>query len=137
MINRLRYDETGSSPVVELVLGAPVLALLIWLVAWAGTGGQTPGEVSLAAHDAARLASTMRNASERPGAAQALVDKRLTGSACASWTSTTTSTDSAVAVTIDCQLHTTQMAGLRLAGRTVSVTGRSTIDPFFIQGDGQ
>lgn len=135
MTSHLRRDETGSSPVVELVLGAPLLALLIWLVVWAGTGGQTPGEVSLAAHDAARLTSTIRSASERPAAAQALVDDRLTGSACTSWTATTTSTDAVVTVTVDCQLHTPQMAGLDLAGRTVTVTARSTIDPFFLQGD--
>jgi Flp pilus assembly protein TadG len=136
MINRLCRDENGSSPVVELVLGAPLLAVLIWLVVWAGTGGQTPGEVSLAAHDGARLASTIRNSTERPPAVQALVAGRLTGSACSSWQVTTTSTDSVVTVTIDCQLHTAQMAGLGLGGRTAAVTGRSTIDPFFIQGGG-
>lgn len=135
MISRLRRDETGSSPVVELVLGAPLLALLIWLVVWAGTGGQTPGEVALAAHDAARLASTIRQPSQRPAAAQALVDGRLTGSACTSWGVTSTSTDAVVTVTVDCQLHTPQMAALRLAGRTVTVVGRSTIDPFFVQGN--
>ena len=136
MNSRLHRDEAGSSPVVELVLGAPLLAVLMWLVVWAGTGGQTPGEASLAAHDAARLASTIRNPPERPAAAQALVDVRLIGSACSSWDVTTTSTDVVVTVTVACRLHTPQMAGLRLAGRTVTVTGRSTIDPFFVQGDG-
>jgi Flp pilus assembly protein TadG len=134
MIDHLRRDETGSSAVVELVLGAPLLAVLISLVVWAGTGGQTPGEVSLAAHDGARMASTIRNPAERPGAVRALVDARLDGSACSSWQVTTTSTDAVVTVTIDCQLHTAQMAGLSVGGRTVTVTGRSTIDPFFIQG---
>lgn len=133
MISRLRHEETGSSPVVELVIGAPVFALLIWLVVWAGTGGQTPGEVSLAAHDAARLSSTIRAAADRPDAARALVDQRLTGSACATWTVATSSTVSAVTVTVACQLDTPQMAGLNLASRTVTVTGRSTIDRFFIQ----
>ena len=136
MIGHLRREETGSSPVVELVLGAPLLAVLIWLVVWAGTGGQTPGEVSLAAHDGARLASTIRNAAERPGAVQALVNARLGGSACSSWQVTTTSSDAVVTAVIACQLHTAQMAGLDLGGRTVKVTGRSTIDPFFIQGGG-
>jgi Flp pilus assembly protein TadG len=136
MIGHLHRDETGSSPVVELVLGAPLLAVLIWLVVWAGTGGQTPGEVSLAAHDGARLASTIRNPAERPLAVDALVNARLEESACNSWRVTTTSTDAVVTVAIDCQLHTAQMAGLGLGGRTVTVTGRSTIDPFFIQGAG-
>jgi Flp pilus assembly protein TadG len=136
MIDYLRRDETGSSPVVELVLGAPLLAVLIWLVVWAGTGGQTPGEVSLAAHDGARLASTIRTTGDRPVAVQALVNARLDGSACSSWEVSTTSTDAVVTVVIDCQLHTAQMAGLGLGGRTVTVTGRSTIDPFFIQGGG-
>ena len=133
-MNRLlHHDETGSSPVVELVIGAPVLALLIWLVVWAGTGGQTPGEVSLAANDAVRLASTIRASADRPEAAQTLVDRRLTDSACTTWSVTTASTDSVVTVTVDCQLDTPQMAGLNLANRTVTVTGRSTIDRFFIQ----
>ena len=135
MTGRLRRDETGSSPVVELVLGAPLIALLLWLVVWAGTGGQTPGEASLAAHEAARLASTIRDPSHRSAAAQALVDGRLTGSACSSSQVTTTSTDAVVTVAIACQLHTHQMAGLRLAARTVTVTARSTSDPFFIQGE--
>ena len=137
MSSRLPCDETGSSPVVELVLGAPLLAVLIWLVVWAGTGGQTPGEVSLAAHDAGRLASTIRDPAERAGAAQALVDARLTGSTCTSWEVATTSTDAVVTVTVDCQLHTPQTAGLGLEGRAVTATGRSTIDPFFIQGGDQ
>lgn len=134
MISRLRREETGSSAVVELVLGAPLVAALVWLVVWAGTGGQTPGEVSLAAHDGARLASTVRNPAERPGTVEALVDGRLAGSACSSWRVTTTSTAAVVTVAIDCQLYTAQMAGLGLGGRTVTVTGRSTIDPFFVQG---
>ena len=133
MISLLRHDETGSSPVVELVIGAPLAALLIWLVVWAGTGGQTPGEVSLAANDAARLGSTIRSSADRPVAVQALVDRRLTGSACAAWSAETTSTDSVVTVTVACQLDTPQMAGLNLGSRTVTVTGRSTIDRFFIQ----
>ena len=100
MTTLLHHDETGSSPVVELVIGAPVLALLIWLVVWAGTGGQTPGEVSLAAHDAARLASTIRSPADRADAAQGLVDQRLTGSACTTWSVDTSSTDSVVTVTV-------------------------------------
>ena len=134
MISPRRHDETGSSPVVELVIGAPLLALLIWLVVWAGTGGQTPGEVSLAAHDAARLASTIRSSEDRPEAVQALVDRRLTGSACTTWSVDTSSSQSVVSVTVACQLDTPQMAGLDLASRTVTVTARSTIDRFFIQG---
>lgn len=130
MIERLHHDETGSSPVVELVLGAPLLALLIALVVWAGTGGQTPGEISLAANDAARHASTIRDPAERPAAAEQLVDTQLAASACGSWTVTTTSTDTAVTVTVDCVLDTPQMAGLQLGSRPVTVTGRATIDPF-------
>ena len=126
------HDETGSA-VVELALGAPLLALLIWLVVWAGTGGQTPGEVSVAAHDAARLASTVRDADQRPGVARELVDGALDGTACTSWTVTTTSTATAVAVTVDCVLDTPQMAGLQLDARTVAVTARASLDPF-VQG---
>lgn len=126
------HDEAGSA-VVELALGAPLLALLIWLVVWAGTGGQTPGEVSVAAHDAARLASTVRDPGQRPGVAGGLVDRALNGTACTSWTVTTTSTSAAVAVTVDCTLDTPQMAGLQLDARTVTVTGRASLDPF-VQG---
>ena len=132
MSHRLNHDEAGSA-VVELALGAPLLALLIWLVAWAGTGGQTPGEVSVAAHDAARFASTVRDPAQRPGVASELVSRALNGSACISWAVTTTSTSAAVAVTIDCTLDTPQMGGLQLAARTVTVTGRASLDPF-VQG---
>lgn len=132
MTKRPDRSEAGSA-VVELALGAPLLALLIWLVVWAGTGGQTPGEVSVAAHDAARLASTVRDSAQRPGVARELVDRALNGTACASWTVTTTSTSAAVAVTVDCILDTPQMAGLQLDARTVSVTGRASLDPF-VQG---
>jgi len=132
MIKRPYHDESGSA-VVELALGAPLLALLIWLVVWAGTGGQTPGEVSVAAHDAARLASTVRDPAQRSGVARELVDRALDGTACSSWTVTTTSTSAAVVVTVDCTLDTPQMAGLQLDARTVTVTGRASLDPF-VQG---
>ena len=133
MTTRPHRDEAGSA-VVELVLGAPLLALLIWLVVWAGTGGQTPGEVSVAAHDAARLVSTVRDPAQRSDVARELVDHELNASACSSWTVTTTSTAAAVAVTVDCVLDTPQMAGLRLAARTVTVTARASFDPFVGSG---
>ena len=129
MTKRPDHSEAGSA-VVELALGAPLLAVLIWLIVWAGTGGQTPGEFSVAAHDAARVASMVRDPAQRPGVARALVDRALTGTACTNWTVTTSSTSAAVAVTIDCTLDTPQMAGLQLDARTVTVTGRASLDPF-------
>ena len=135
MNHRPPSDETGSAPVVELVLGAPLLALLIWLLVWAGTGGQTPGEVSIAAHDGARFASTIRAPVARPAAVRALVDRQLPMSPCLSWSVDTVSTTTLVTVTVVCALDTPQMAGLQVGPRTVSVTARSTIDPFFMQGD--
>jgi Flp pilus assembly protein TadG len=128
-------DETGSAPVVELVLGAPLLALLISLVVWAGTGGQTPGEVSVAAHDGARLASTIREPASRPAAVRGLVDRQLPASPCLSWTVDTVSTTTLVTVTVVCTLDTPQMVGLQLGPRAVSITARSTIDPYFTQAD--
>ncbi len=126
--------EDGSAPIVELALGAPVIALVIWLVIWGATAGQTSGEARLAANDAARLASTIRTATARPAAAAGLVDNRLAGSACAAWTTSTASTDTAVTITVTCRLDTDQMGVLDVPARTVTATGRASIDPYFIQG---
>ncbi|MBW3578760.1 MAG: pilus assembly protein [Actinobacteria bacterium] len=127
------HDQDGSAPVVELALGAPLILAILWLVIWAGAGAQTPSDVALAAQDAARVASRIRTAADRPAAAATLVDGRLANGACSSWSTATTSTDEVVAVTVDCVLDTPQMAGLDVPTRTVTATGRSTIDRFFVQ----
>lgn len=126
---RLRGQQ--GSAVVELALGAAVIVVAVWLVIWAGSGGQTSGQARTAAHDAARVASTTRDAAARPAAAAALVDTRLAGSDCTSWTTVTSTSPTLVTVTVTCQLATVQMSGLGVPPRTITVTGRSTIDPFF------
>lgn len=126
-------DDDGSAPVVELAIGAPLIVAVIWLLIWAGSATQTPSEVALAAQDAARLGSTLRQAADRPPAATSLVDGRLAGGACSSWSSTVTSTTASVTVVVDCVLDTPQMAGLDVPARTVTSTGRASIDRFFVQ----
>ncbi len=130
VVRRLRSQD-GSAAVVELALGAAVIVVAVWLVIWAGSGGQTSGQARTAAQDAARIASTTREAAARPGAATSLVDSRLAGSDCASWTTATTSSATLVTVTVTCRLATAQMAGLGVPARTITATGRSTIDPYF------
>lgn len=128
------HSEDGSAPLIEIAIGAPVILIVIWLVIWAATGGQTPGQVRQAAQDAARLASTVRTANDRPAAATRLVDGRLAANSdCTTWTTATTSTDTAVTVTVTCQLDTDQMAALNLGTRTTTETGRAAIDPYFLQ----
>lgn len=136
MTTRRRPDRTGqdgSAPIVEMALGAPIILVVVMLVIWAGSGGQTPGEVDLAAQDAARQASTIRTVADRPAAANRLVSGRLDASACATSTTSTTSTDTTVTVTVTCRLATDQMAALRVPPRTVTATGRSSIDPYFLE----
>lgn len=129
---RRHRGQDGTAPVVELALGVPIVLAVVWLLIWAATSSQTPAQTSLAAQDAARLASTIRTADHRPAAAAGLVDGRLAGGPCSSWSTITVNTDTVVTVTVDCLLDTPQMAGLNVPARTVTATGRSTIDPFFI-----
>lgn len=131
-MTRRGRDQHGSAPVVELALGAPLILVVVWLVIWAGSGTQAPAEVDLAAHDAARLASTLRAATERPAAAADLVDSRLDGGTCSDWTTATTSTAASVTVTVTCVLDTPQMAGLNVPTRTVTAIGRASLDRFFV-----
>lgn len=125
-----RRDEGGSA-VIELALGAATIVLMLWMVIWAGSGGQTTGHAQTAAQDAARAASATRDASARPVVAARLVDDRLANSDCSSWSSSTSSSTTLVTVTVTCRLHTAQMAGLGVPARTIVADGRSTIDPFF------
>lgn len=133
-MNRHHSSEEGAAAVVELAIVAPIMLLLIWLILWAGSGGQTPGEARLAAQDAARLASTLRTADDRPAAATRLVNDRLDDSSCATWTTSTSSSDTAVTVAVTCTMATDQMAALRVPARTVTASGRAAIDPYFLQG---
>lgn len=132
MTSNLPGDD-GSAPVVELAFGAPLIVAVVWLLIWAGSATQTPSEVTLAAQDAARIGSTLRQAADRPAMARSLVDDRLADSACSSWSTTVSSTPASVTVTVNCVLDTPQMAGLDVPARTVAATGRASIDRFFVQ----
>lgn len=121
--------------VVEVALYVPLVAALIWLVLWAGTAGQTPSEVELAASDAARSAAASRDPSVRAMRAQQLVADRLDGM-CDQLGVQTSQQGQVIEVTVSCQLQTDPMRGLGVAGRTFDATGISTVDRFLVEGTG-
>lgn len=129
-----RADVPGQdgSTLVEVVLFAPVVAALIWLLLWAGTAGQTPGEIDLAASDAARTAAATRDPLARPARAQQLVAGRL-ADLCDQLTVTTTQTGQVIEVIVTCQLETDPMRGLGVGERTFEAVGISTVDRFIVE----
>lgn len=122
-----------GSMLVEVVMLTPVIAALIWLVLWAGTAGQTPGEVELAASDAARSAAATRDPNARVARAHHLVTDRLHG-LCDQLTVDTAQHGQLIEVTVSCRLHTDPMRGLNVTARTFTAVGISTVDRFIVQG---
>ena len=118
---------------VEVVLYVPLVAALIWLVLWAGTAGHTPGEVELAASDAARSAAASRDPAARAVRADQLVAGRLE-TLCDQLTVDTVQDGQVIEVTVACQLQTDPMRGLNVTPRTFEAVGISTVDRFIIQG---
>ena len=117
---------------VEVVLYVPLVAVLIWLVLWAGTAGHTPGEIELAAADAARSAAAAREPSMRPGRARQLVTDRLS-EMCDTLDTDTTQDGQLIRVTVRCQLQTDPMRGLNIGARTFEAVGVSTVDRFLVE----
>lgn len=117
---------------VEVVLYVPLVALLIWLVLWAGTAGQTPGELELAASDAARSAAATRDPTARAARADQLVADRLTN-LCDTLTVHTDQDGQLVTVTVRCQLRTDPMRGLSVGTRTFEAVGLSTVDRYIVE----
>ncbi|MTV27927.1 hypothetical protein FTX61_21290 [Nitriliruptoraceae bacterium ZYF776] len=128
-----RHDLEGGAMLVEVVLYAPLVAALIWLVLWAGTAGQTPGEVELAASDAARSAAASRDPAVRAVRAHQLVTDRLDGM-CDQLEVQTSQQGQVIEVTVSCRLQTDPMRGLGVAARTFDATGISTVDRFIVEG---
>lgn len=118
---------------VEVVLYVPLVAALIWLVLWAGTAGQAPGEVELAASDAARAAAAARDPAVRTMRVHELVTDRLDG-VCDHLGVDTVQTGQVIEVTVACELQTDPMRGLNVAARTFEAVGISTVDRFIVEG---
>ena len=130
-----RRDAEDGAMLIEVVLYAPFVAALIWLVLWAGTAGQSPGEVELAASDAARSAAASRDPSIRAARANQLVTARLDG-VCDQLDVDTAQSGQVIEVTVACQLHTDPMRGLNVNARTFEAVGISTVDRFIVEGGG-
>lgn len=126
-------SEDGSL-VIELVLFIPAIGLLIWLVLWAGVAGQTPGELTLAASDAARAAAATRDPTARPGKADQLVRDRLQH-LCDTLEASTTQDGQLIRVTVDCQLQTDAMRGLGVGPRIFQAAGVATVDRYIVEGE--
>jgi hypothetical protein len=117
---------------IEVVLYVPLVALLIWLVLWAGTAGQTPGEVELAASDAARSAAATREPAARAARADQLATDRL-AEICDGLSVNTVQDGQLVTVTVRCQLRTDPMRGLGVGTRTFEAVGLSTVDRYIVE----
>lgn len=117
---------------VEVVLYVPLVAFLIWLVLWAGTAGQTPGEVELAATDAARSAAATRDPIARQVRAEQLVSVRLNDT-CDTLDVDTVQDGQLVRVTVRCRLRTDAMRGLNVDTRTIEAVGLSTVDRYIVE----
>lgn len=117
---------------VEVVLYVPLVAFLIWLVLWAGTAGQTPGEVELAATDAARSAAATRDPIARLARAEQLVSVRLNDT-CDTLDVDTVQAGQLVRVTVRCRLQTDAMRGLNVDTRTIEAVGLSTVDRYIVE----
>ena len=124
-----RHD---GSMMVETVLYMPAFGLLVWLLLWAATAGHTPGEVDLAASDAARAAAATRHADARGAVARQQVVQRLAGS-CDTVTVETVQHDRTVTVAVSCSRHTDPMRRLRLAPATFTATGLATVDRYITE----
>jgi len=128
-------DAEDGAMLIEVVLYAPFVAVLIWLVLWAGTAGQTPGEIELAASDAARSAAASRDPSIRAVRAHQLVTGRLDG-VCDQLDVQTGQQGQVIEVTVTCRLHTDPMRGLNVNARTFEALGISTVDRFIVEESG-
>jgi Flp pilus assembly protein TadG len=128
-----RADTQDGSTLIEVVLLAPAVAALVWLLLWAGTAGHTPAEIELAASDAARSAAATRDPADRAVRAQQLVNDRL-ADVCDLLTVDTTQQGQVIEVAITCQLQTDPMRAMGVAARTFDATGISTIDRFIVEG---
>lgn len=124
--------EETASMLIEVVLYVPLVALLVWLVLWAGTAGQTPGEVELAASDAARSAAATRDPSARAARADQLATDRL-AEICDGLTVNTVQEGQLVTVTVRCQLQTDPMRGLGVGTRIFEAVGLSTVDRYIVE----
>lgn len=128
-----RADAQDGSTLIEVVLLAPAVAVLVWLLLWAGTAGHTPAEIELAASDAARAAAATRDPADRSARAQQLVTDRLTD-VCDLLTVDTIQQGQVIEVAITCQLQTDPMRGLGVTARTFEATGISTVDRYIVEG---
>lgn len=121
-------SQSGSAA-VETVLLAPAVAMLVWLLIWAATVTQTPATLQVAVEDAARLASVTRSVAEREPAARALVESRV-GDTCDPLTVSLVQDEYLLTVTAECGVVSPQAEVLGVPERTVTVVGRSAVDPF-------
>jgi len=129
-------DERGVTPVVELLILAPVFMMVVYLVIFSGRMLNARSAVDGAARDGVRAASLARSASGAQVAAGRAVAGDLAGSQrvrCASFTVTTDTSRFApggmVTVTVTCRVPLADLALLRVPGaKTLTASYPAPID---------
>jgi uncharacterized membrane protein len=131
VIRRLRnvaHDDRGLSESVTVVLGTPLAVVVMLLVVYAGRTSETRGRLDHTAESAAQAAARERTPEAAQAAAQATASASL-DIACVGAPAVTVDTAAfapggAVAVTIRCTIHTSDLAPLPIPG-TITATGAS------------
>jgi Flp pilus assembly protein TadG len=142
----MRFSTIGGSMSVELAVIAPVLVLLMLLVAFGGRLVEARGAIDGAARDAARAASLARIPGEGPLGATTLADQ----AAAADLTGYCTGSDLAVnvtgfpalndaaelgdnvTVTVTCGINTNFFG---LGTHSMTGTAVAPLDPFMCRGE--
>jgi hypothetical protein len=130
-------DERGSMA-LELVVLAPVIVLVIWLLGvYALRLAVANGDVEAAARDAARSASIARSAgaAQQAAAASAATSLASTGRVCATTRVLANTADfragGTVTVTVSCAIRLDNLAPLALRGvKDVQQSYTAPVDPF-------
>jgi hypothetical protein len=144
--SRQRGGTDAGSATVELVLVAPVLVVFLLFMVFAGRVVVAMGEVEAAARDAARAASLSRSAHAAQVAADRTAAADLFGNRLAACERVAVEVDASgfephqtptgaiagvVAVSVRCQMHTSDLSLLGLRGsRAVERRATAPVDAF-------
>src|SRR6266545_4363394 len=125
-------DERGVTPVVELLILAPVFMMVVYLVIFSGRMLNARSAVDGAARDGVRAASLARSASGRAVAGDLAGGQRVR---CASFTVTTDTSRFApggmVTVTVTCRVPLADLALLKVPGaKTLTASYPAPIDVY-------
>jgi Flp pilus assembly protein TadG len=139
-----RKERDRGSMSVEFIIAAPMLVVLLLLIAFAGQWFNTTSQVGAAARDAARTASNIVNWGNVQGAAQSAAEDDLTG-VCDGTPSVKIDQPAAgdwanapeIEVTVSCTMSLAPFNYIGIGGQhTFSAIAFAPLDPFSFRTDG-